>query len=163
MGSATHPRSGGRLVGAAAGWAAAVVVVAAVGGLATDTSSWYQGLDRPSWQPSGAVFGPVWTVLFILIAVAATLAWRDARSPRRSLVLGLFAANLVLNLGWTLIFFQAHAPVAAGVEILALLATILALVRLLWPVNRVAALALVPYAVWVTFATALTWAIAAAN
>jgi tryptophan-rich sensory protein len=148
----------------AAAWAAAVIVVAVVGGLATDTSSdWYRTLDRPSWQPPGAVFGPVWTVLYALIAVSATLAHRDVSGRRRRLVLVLFAANLALNLGWTWIFFQAHAPVAAGIEIVVLLATTVALIRLLWPANRAAALALVPYAGWLAFATALTWAIAAQN
>ena len=164
MGSALRLRGAGRLAPAAAGWAAAVVVVAVVGGLATDTSSdWYRALDRPAWQPPGAVFGPVWTVLYVLIAVSATLAWRDVRGPRRRLVLGLFAVNLVLNVAWTWIFFQAHAPAVAGVEIVVLLATILALIRLVWPANRIAALALVPYAAWVAFATALTWTIAANN
>jgi tryptophan-rich sensory protein len=154
----------GRVLPAAIGWAAAVAAVAIVGGLATDTSSdWYQGLDRPSWQPPGAVFGPVWTVLYVLLAVAATLAYRDVRGPWRRLVLGLFAANLVLNVAWTWIFFQGHAPAAAGVEIVALLATIIALIRLTWPFNRAAALALAPYAAWVAFATALTWAIAIRN
>lgn len=149
---------------AAAGWAAAVTAVAVVGGLATDTSSeWYRELDRPSWQPPGAVFGPVWTVLYVLIAVAATLAYRDVGGPRRRLVLGLFAANLALNLAWTWIFFQGHAPRAAGVEILVLLGTIVALIALVRPHNRTAALALAPYGAWVAFATALTWAIALRN
>jgi translocator protein len=149
---------------AAAGWAAAVTAVAIVGGLATDTESdWYKQLDRPQWQPPGAVFGPVWTVLYVLIAVAATLSFRDVGGPRRRIVLGLFAANLALNLAWTWIFFQGHAPTAAGVEILVLLGTIVALIWLVRPYNRTAALALSPYAAWVAFATALTWAIAARN
>src|SRR3954469_11087225 len=153
-----------RVPAIAAGWAAAVTAVAVVGGLATDTSSdWYQDLDRPAWQPPGAVFGPVWTVLYVLIAVSATLAFRDVGGPRRRLVLGLFAANLALNVAWTWIFFQGHAPTAAGVEILFLLGTIVALIWLVRPHNRAAALALVPYGAWVTFATALTWTIAAKN
>jgi tryptophan-rich sensory protein len=153
-----------RVAAVAAGWAAAVTAVAVVGGLATDTSSdWYRQLDRPSWQPPGAVFGPVWTVLYVLIAIAATLAYRDVGGPRRRLVLGLFAANLALNLAWTWIFFQGHAPTAAGAEILVLLGTIIALIALLKPHNRVAAAVLVPYAAWVTFATALTWTIALRN
>jgi tryptophan-rich sensory protein len=78
-------------------------------------------------------------------------------------VLGLFAANLALNLAWTWIFFQGHSPEAAGVEILLLLATIVALIRLVWPHNRAAALALAPYGAWTAFATALTWTIAASN
>jgi tryptophan-rich sensory protein len=139
-------------------------VVALAGGLATDTSSdWYTGLDRPSWQPPGAVFGPVWAALYALLAVSASLAWRTVTGPRRTLVIGLYAANLVLNLGWTVIFFQGHAPVVAGVEIVVLLGTIVALIRLVWPYSRAAALALAPYAAWVAFATALTWTIAARN
>jgi translocator protein len=146
------------------GWAAAVTAVAVVGGLATDTTSdWYRQLDRPAWQPPGSVFGPVWTVLYVLIAIAATLAYRDVGPPRRRLVMGLFAANLALNLAWTWIFFQGHAPVAAGVEILVLLGTIVALIVLVRPYNRAAALALAPYGAWVAFASVLTWSIAARN
>ena len=152
------------VAGAAAGWAAAVTAVAVVGGLATDTSSeWYRDLEKPSWQPPGSVFGPVWTVLYVLIAVAATLSFRDVGGPRRRLVLGLYAANLALNVAWTWIFFQGHAPTAAGIEIVLLLATIVALIWLVRPHNRAAALALAPYGAWVAFATALTWAIAAHN
>ena len=153
-----------RVAPAAVGWAAVVTAVAVVGGLATDTSSdWYKGLDRPSWQPPGAVFAPVWTVLYVLIAVAATLAYRDVGGPRRRLVLGLFAANLALNVAWTWIFFRGHAPRAAGVEILFLLGTIVGLIALVRPHNRTAAIALAPYGVWVAFATALTWTIAFRN
>jgi tryptophan-rich sensory protein len=156
--------AGSRLLPVAAAWAAAVTAVAVIGGLATDTSSdWYRALERPSWQPPGAVFGPVWTVLYVLLAVSATLAYRDVGGPRRRLVVGLYAANLALNLAWTWIFFQGHAPVAAGIEILFLLATIVALIRLVLPYNRAAALALAPYGAWVAFATALTWTIAASN
>ena len=152
------------VAGAAAGWATAVTAVAVVGGLATDTTSeWYRDLERPSWQPPGSVFGPVWTVLYVLIAIAATLSYRDVGGPRRRLVLGLYAANLALNVAWTWIFFQGHAPTAAGVEILALLATIVALIWLVRPHNRTAAIALAPYGVWVAFATVLTWTIAAHN
>lgn len=148
----------------AAGWGAALVAVAVVGSLGSDTSSeWYRDLDRPSWQPPGAVFGPVWTVLYVLIAVSATLATRDVPSPRCRLVVGLFAANLILNVGWTWIFFKGHSPVGAGIEILFLLATILGLIKLIAPFSRRAALLLVPYLAWVTFAAVLTWTIAAGN
>lgn len=147
-----------------AAWGAAVAVVAALGGAATTTqSAWYENLEKPAWQPPGWVFGPVWTVLYVLLAVSAALAWRDVRGPRRRLILGLYAANLVLNLGWTLIFFRAHAPWAALGEIVALLASIVALIVLVRRHNRAAAAALAPYAVWVTFAAALTAAIAARN
>ncbi|MDX8151256.1 TspO/MBR family protein [Patulibacter brassicae] len=158
------PRRPRPTVAIAAGWAAALVAVAVVGALGSDTSStWYRELDRPSWQPPGAVFGPVWTTLYVLIAIAATLATRSAPARRRGLVVGLLAANLVLNVGWTWIFFRAHAPVAAGVEIVVLLATIVALIRVIAPHHRGAALLLVPYLAWVSFATVLTWTIAATN
>lgn len=144
--------------------ALAVIGVAAVGGLATDTTSaWYESLDRPAFQPPGAVFGPVWTLLYIALGVSAWRAWRVVTGRERNLVLGLYAANFALNAAWTAIFFQLHAPVAAGVEILVLLVTIVALVRLLQPWDRLAAWLLVPYGLWVAFASVLTWTIALTN
>lgn len=144
--------------------ALAVIGVAAVGGLATDTTSaWYESLDRPAFQPPGAVFGPVWTVLYIALGVSAWRAWQVVTGRERNLVLGLYAANFVLNAAWTVIFFQLHAPIAAGVEILVLLGTIVALVRLLQPWDRLAAWLLAPYGLWVAFASVLTWTIALTN
>jgi tryptophan-rich sensory protein len=142
----------------------AVGTIAGVGGLATDTeSAWYRDLDLPSWQPPGAVFGPVWTVLYALLARSAYLAWRELEGTPRKPVLGLYALNGALNLAWTILFFRAHRPVIAGVEILLLLGTIVVLIVLMRPVSRQASWALVPYALWVGFAAALTWAIAAGN
>ena len=89
-------------------------------------------------------------------------AYRSGRGSARAPVLALFAANLALSLAWTLIF-QRWGPVLAGVEIVVLLATIVALVRLTWPYDRIAALALAPYAAWVSFASILTWWIALSN
>ncbi len=153
-----------RIAAIAAGWAVAVTAVALVGGLATDTESdWYRSLDRPSWQPPGPAFGIVWTILYATIAISATLACRDLPGRRRRIVTGLFAANLVLNVAWTWIFFRAENPSAAGVEILFLLGTIAGLIRLILPYNRAAALLLAPYGAWVAFATVLTWTIAARN
>jgi len=149
---------------AAAAWGLAVAGVAVAGGLATDVDSdWYRDLRKPSWQPPGALFGPVWTVLYVLLAASATLAWRDVRGPRRRLVLGLYAANLALNLGWTVIFFRGHAPRAAFAEILALLTTIVLLIGLVRRHNAAAAAMLVPYGAWVAFASALTFDIAQRN
>ena len=141
-----------------------VVAISALGGLGVKTDSpWYQGLDLPSWQPPGWLFGPVWTVLYILLARSAYLAWRDAEGPQRRPILALYAANAILNVGWTYLFFRAERPALAGLEILVLLATIAALVVLMRPINRLASWALVPSGAWVAFATALTWTIAAAN
>jgi tryptophan-rich sensory protein len=149
----------------AAAWTAAVVAVAAVGGAATDTTSdWYEELDLPSFQPPGAAFGVVWTILFAMIAVAATRATRAAPDDRvRRRVVWGFALNLLLNVAWTLIFFQGHRAGAAGIEILALEASTLLLIRQLAGVDRTASRLLLPYAAWIAFATVLTWTIAATN
>ena len=142
----------------------AVAAISGLGGLSVDTGSdWYRELKLPSWQPPAAAFGPVWTVLYALLARSAYLAWRDLQGSRRTPVLGLYVLNGALNLAWTILFFRAHRPVIAGIEILALLATIAALVVLMRPVSRQASWALVPYGLWVAFAAALTWAIAADN
>lgn len=160
--ASTNPRSHHRR--AAVVITGAVVGIAGLGGLATDTdSAWYLDLKLPSWQPPGAAFGPVWTVLYALLARSAYLAWRDLSGSRRTPVLGLYALNGALNLAWTILFFRAHRPVIAGIEILVLLATILALIIVMRPVSRQASWALMPYALWVVFAAALTWAIAAKN
>ena len=162
--STTHASAPVRSIGPAAGWVLTLVAVAVVGGLATDTSSsWYRGLDLPPFQPPGAVFGIVWTVLYAMIAIAGILTTRAAASDRRTVALRLFAVNLVLNVGWTWIFFQGEAPVAAGVEVVVLLAVTLALIAAVRRVAPTAALLLLPYAAWVAFAAALTWTIAATN
>ena len=146
---------------------AAVGITAAVGGAASGpvvNSRWYRRLDKPAWQPPGAVFGPVWSVLYAMIA-ASMLTLRaqpDANGSRRPTFV-LFGSNLALNLAWSLIFFRGRSPLAAGVEIVALEGTTIALIIRAWPVSRLASLLLVPYALWVAFATALTWSIAARN
>jgi tryptophan-rich sensory protein len=144
--------------------AAITIAVAVAGGLVTDPdSAWYRSLDKPPFNPPGAVFGPVWTVIYILAAVSAWLSWRDVGNRQRSAVLWLFAANAAMNLAWTLLFFGAESALAAAIEIVPLLVSIIVLIRLVFPWNRVAAWALVPYAAWVSFATVLNWTIAIAN
>ena len=125
-------------------------------------SRWYRRLDKPRWQPPGPVFGPVWAVhLRPHRGVDARRA--DTRRQRAAPVFVLFGTNLALNLAWTLIFFRGRSPLAAGVEIVVLEGTTVALVVRAWSVSRLAGLLLVPYAFWIAFATALTWAIWARN
>ena len=143
----------------------AVGATAGIGAAATTPvieSRWYRGLRKPPWQPPGAVFGPVWTVIYALIAASMLVVRRRGEDAQRP-VFVLFGTNLALNLAWSLIFFRGRSPLAAGVEIIALEGTTLALVVRAWPVSRLASLLLVPYAVWIVFATALTWAIWARN
>ena len=95
--------------------------------------------------------------------MSAFLAWRDAHGPRRGPLLALYAANGALNLAWTYIFFQAKQPVVAGIEILLLLVTIVAMAVLVRPFSRIAAATLVPYGAWVAYASSINWAIAVQN
>lgn len=159
-----HRRHGrGRLgpeVGAALLFALSTLAAAAIGGAITSgtvDSAWFDALDKPSFYPPGAAFGLVWTPLYVMIAVAGWLAWRRG-APTSALA--LWAAQLALNLGWTVVFFGLRRPGWALVEILVLLAAIAATTWAFRPVDRTAALLLVPYAAWVGFATVLTAAIA---
>ena len=143
----------------------AVAATAGGGAVATTPaleSRWYRGLDKPRWQPPGAVFGPVWTVIYALIAASMLVARGRGGNKQRPLFV-LFGTNLALNLAWTLIFFRGRSPLAAGVEIVVLEGITVALVVRAWSVSRLAGLLLVPYALWIAFATALTWAIWARN
>lgn len=143
----------------------AVAATAGIGAAATTPvleSRWYRRLRKPPWQPPAPVFGPVWTVIYALIATSMLAVRRRGGEAQRP-VFVLFGTNLALNLAWTLIFFRGRSPVAAGVEIVVLEGTTVALVARAWPVSRLASLLLVPYAVWIAFATALTWAIWARN
>ncbi len=142
----------------------AVAGIAVIGGMATDTTSlWYLGLDKPAWQPPGWLFGPVWTALYILLAWSALIVWHRSGGASRSRLMWLYGVNGALNLAWTFIFFQAHSPFWAGIEIVVMWGTIVAMMMRAWPVSRPASLMLLPYLVWVGFASALTWTIALAQ
>jgi translocator protein len=150
-------RPAGELL-ALACFGAAVVVVAVVGGLASASApAQYAGYVQPSWAPPPWLFGPVWTVLYAMIAVSGWLVWR-----RVGLVLpalGLYAAQLVLNMLWTPLFFGAGQLGLAFAEILLLWVTIAATIVTFAKISRLAALLLVPYLAWVTFAAALNLAL----
>jgi benzodiazapine receptor len=145
---------------------AAVFAVAAIGGLATATGvdSWYQTIEKPSWNPPNAVFGPVWTALYVAMAVAAWLVAREGLDRREvKVALGIYAVQLVLNLSWTLVFFGLEAPEAALVVIAALLVAIVVTMVRFWRLVAVAGWLFVPYLAWVAFATSLNVAIVALN
>lgn len=153
--SAQHPV---RAFGAFAG---AVLVTAVVGSLfSVSAGSQYQALQQPSWAPPTWVFGPVWTVLYVMIAVAGWLAWRGGATRGE---LGLFGGQLVLNAAWTPLFFGLGWYWVAFVEIVTLWLAIVALVAAFWRRSRAAALLLVPYLAWVSFAAALNVSIAVLN
>ena len=154
-----HPRpSAGRSLAALAGWflltysASATAVFVSTGG-------WYAELAKPIWNPPGWLFGPAWTVLYAMIAVAAWRVWLQGGWSRQKAALRLYILQWALNALWTPLFFGLHQPGWALVEILVLLAAILATMRTFWRVDRHAGLLLFPYAAWVAFASALNWAI----
>ncbi|MGD1108367.1 MAG: TspO/MBR family protein [Terracidiphilus sp.] len=138
-------------------WVALCFAVAGVGGrwTAGEITGWYRMLARPAIAPPDWVFGPVWTLLYGLMAFAAWRVWLAPPSPARSWALGLFLAQLALNLAWTWIFFRQHAIGAALVEISVLWVTIGAATLAFSRVAPVAAWLMVPYLAWVTFANAL--------
>ena len=142
-------------------FAAAVAAAALIGGLGVaGTSAEYQGLDQPSWAPPSWLFGPVWTTLYAMIAVAGWLVWRRTGWTR---ALTLYAAQLVLNAIWTPIFFGFGQYGLALADIIVLWSLIGATIWAFRPISRAAAGLLVPYWAWVTFATALNAAIWYAN
>jgi len=143
-------------------WLLVTFAAAAIGAIASvDAAGFYAQLSKPSWAPPAAVFGPVWSVLYCLMGVSAWLVWR---SPRRSRsALGLFVAQLVANAFWSWLFFAWHRGAFAAAEVLLLLALIVLTVRAFWQSDRLAAVLLVPYLLWVAFASALTWSVWQSN
>ena len=139
----------------------AVAAVALIGGLAAGSAgSTYRALELPPFAPPSWLFGPVWSVLYVMIGVAGWLLWR-ARGWDAALT--LWSVQLVLNLAWTPLFFAGGRYTVALVDIVVLALMILALIALAWTRSRVAAWLLVPYAAWVCFATALNAGIVVLN
>ncbi|MFJ9554453.1 TspO/MBR family protein [Nocardiopsis sp. NPDC101807] len=156
--------SPGRSVLAAAGFAAALVAVAAVGGAAASGSgAVYAELELPAWAPPAWLFGPVWTALYVMIALAGWLVWRASGLAGASAFFAVYALQLVLNAAWTPLFFGAGLYFAALVDIAALAVAVAAAIALGRRHSTAAALLLVPYLLWVVFAAALNLAIAVAN
>jgi tryptophan-rich sensory protein len=139
------------------GWIAASLAAGAVGGIASaDAPGFYAALDRPAWAPPGWLFGPVWTVLYLLMGTAAWLVWREGGWARARTALGLFVGQLLVNGGWTWLFFVWRRGDLALLEIVLLLGLILATLAAFARVRPLAAALLLPYLAWVAFAAALT-------
>ena len=123
------------------------------------TGGWYASLHKPAWNPPGWLFGPVWTLLYVMMAVAAWLVWRDGGWRRQTPALRLFLLQWFLNLLWTPLFFGLHHPGLAFGEIIILWLALAATVRSFWPVNKAAGALLLPYLAWITFAAVLNFTI----
>jgi len=116
---------------------------------------WYAALRKPAWNPPGWVFGPVWSTLYTMMAVAAWLVWKRGGFAAQRRPLALFLAQLALNAVWTPLFFGLHRPGVAFAEIVLLWLAIAATLMAFRPVSRAAAWLLAPYLAWVSFAAVL--------
>jgi benzodiazapine receptor len=143
------------------GFVVICLVAAAVGGAATIASvrTWYPTLRKPSWNPPARLFGPVWSVLYLTMAVAAWLVWRTRDAIDVRWTLGIFGLQLLLNVLWSVIFFGLRRPGRALVDITLLWLAIVATAVAFWPHDPIAALLLLPYLAWVSFAAILNLSI----
>jgi tryptophan-rich sensory protein len=141
-------------------WFAVCFLAAAVGAAASlQAGAFYAQLIRPGWAPPAAVFGPVWTVLYATMAVAAWLVWRRRDLRLARIGLALFVLQLLLNALWSWLFFGWQQGALSFVDIVVLWAAIVATLVFFWRVNPLAGWLLVPYLAWVTFASVLNYAI----
>lgn len=136
----------------------------AAGGLGSIATSakiprWYAALEKPSWGPPNWIFGPVWSTLYALMAVAAWMVWTRREQPGARAALTLFGVQLVLNTLWSFVFFGAEAPGLAMAEIVVLWLAIAATIWTFRGISPTAAWMLTPYLAWVSFASCLNFAI----
>jgi benzodiazapine receptor len=143
------------------GWLTLCFAVAGISGAfsAKAIPTWYASLVKPSFNPPNQVFGPVWTVLYAMMAVSVWMVWKSPASRSRTRALVLFCVQLALNFTWSSIFFVGHQIGAALVEIVLLWLAILATMVVFLAVRRDAAWLMIPYLAWVSFAGFLNWAI----
>ena len=140
------------------GFCVAVIVVASTGAIFRP-GEWYKGLKKPSWRPPDWLFGPAWTVLYLTIAIAGWLVWRDFGFDNASGAFTLYFLQLLLNMLWSPLFFGLKRPGIAMAELVVLWVSIAMTIGAFWSLSETAALLLVPYFAWVTFAGALNFAL----
>jgi tryptophan-rich sensory protein len=132
-----------------------ITAVAPVLGSFTGPGEWYAALNKPSWNPPGWVFGPVWTYLYITMAIAAWMVWRQSTHPKRNRAIILYFVQLILNALWTPLFFGLQAPGWALLNIILLDIVVLATFIEFRNIRALAGWLLVPYLAWIFFATIL--------
>ena len=142
------------------GWLLLSFAAAAIGAAASvQAASFYQQLMQPSWAPPSSVFGPVWSLLYALMAIAAWLVWREGGWRRQRGVLALFVLQLAVNALWSWLFFGWHRGALAFADIVLLWLLIVATLIGFWRVRPLAGALLLPYLGWVSFASALNFAV----
>jgi len=142
---------------------ASLVLTLGVGAIAgkftaSSVQGWYAGLNKPSFNPPNWLFGPVWTVLYIILGISLFLIWNLEPSQERNLAIGVFLIQLIFNFCWSFIFFQFKMIGPALVDIVVLWLTIVGMLILFYMIKPLAAYMNIPYLLWVTFATILNTA-----
>ncbi|MEM6638318.1 MAG: TspO/MBR family protein [Pseudomonadota bacterium] len=138
--------------------------IGGLGGALTDLGDWYQNLTQPAWKPPDWAFGPAWTSIFILCAAAISIAWVHAPTQRaKRQIIIVFAINAILNLLWSALFFVFKMPLPALVEIVPLWLSILACTIVCWRIRPLAGVCLMPYLVWVAFASTVNYGVVVLN
>lgn len=147
------------------GWLVVCFTAGGIGAVASsDAGTFYSQLERPPWAPPAWVFGPVWSVLYLTMAISAWLVWRTASNrPEKTRALGLFAAQLVANALWSWLFFAWHQGAAALAEVALLWLLIAWTAAAFSRIKPLAGLLLVPYLLWVSFASVLNLVLWRAN
>lgn len=138
------------------------LAIGAIGGLLTMESvkTWYTTLNKPSFNPPNQIFGPVWSTLYVLMGISSYLVWKERKSfTGYKWAVGLYFLQLILNLMWSFLFFYQHQIGFALIEIIILLITIIATAVIFYRVNKAAGLLFIPYILWVSFASYLTYSI----
>ena len=139
---------------------AARFIAAAIGSAASiQAGSFYTQLVRPDWAPPPDIFGPVWTVLYALMGIAAWLVWRVAGFRAARTALTLFLVKLAVNALWSWLFFGWHLGAVAFADIVLLWVLIVATLIAFWRIRPIAGALLIPYLLWVSFASALNYAV----
>jgi len=137
----------------------AACFLAALTGAMFRPGDWYERLTKPSWRPPNQLFAPVWSVLYLMIAVSGWLIWRETGFVGATLPLAIYALQLVLNAAWTPLFFGLHRIDLGFFDIVLVWLSIVATIVLFYPIHSVAAMLLLPYLAWVTFAAALNFSL----
>ncbi|AVP57216.1 TspO/MBR family protein [Pulveribacter suum] len=155
-----HSRSSSLHLLSLAGWLVCCFTAAGIGAIASaQAPAFYSQLAKPGWAPPAWLFGPVWTLLYLLMAVAAWLVWRAYGTPTRRPALTAFVLQLALNALWSWVFFAWHQGGWALANIALLWLLIVVTIVLFWRARPLAAALLLPYLLWVSFASALTLAV----
>lgn len=141
------------------------LLVGSIAGLATSPNikSWYAYLQKPVFSPPNWIFGPMWSLLYILMGVGLYMIWESEKSDLRRRALIVFFVQLAFNFAWSFIFFEFRLIGVAFIEILLVWISVAAMIYTFYPVNKKAALLQIPYILWVTFASLLNGAVWALN